>query len=259
MAITLPPHRTAVRAAAAPAAADAIPQYSLRKILGVWASAMIPMGLLAWVVAPWLAGQLDGPNPFTRSLIVCLTAGLVWQFVLVMIMLAPERRSPDWPGYRKALWLNGPPRKRQWLLVPVLAVALAIEEFVPQIHHAATRELSSFFDSHAGHVFMSGSWGWLAVLTTMFVFNTVLGEELLFRGLLLPRMNGVFGRKDWLANGALFALYHVHVPWVIPATFVDAFVVAYPAKRFRSALFSIAVHSIQSVFFFVFALSLVLG
>ena len=86
---------------------------------------------------------------------------MVWQFVLVMIMLAPERRSPNWPGYRKALWLNGPPRKRQWLLVPVLAVALGIEEFVPQIHHAATRELSSFFDSHAGHVFMSGSWGWL--------------------------------------------------------------------------------------------------
>ena len=28
---------------------------------------------------------------------------------------------------------------------------------------------------------------------TMFVFNTVLGEELLFRGVLLPRMNGAFG------------------------------------------------------------------
>jgi membrane protease YdiL (CAAX protease family) len=36
------------------------------------------------------------------------------------------------------------------------------------------------------------------------VFNTVLGEELLFRGLLLPRMNGVFGERDWLANGVLF-------------------------------------------------------
>ena len=29
------------------------------------------------------------------------------------------------------------------------------------------------------------------------VFNTVLGEELLFRGFLLPRMNGAFGRRDW--------------------------------------------------------------
>ena len=54
-------------------------------------------------------------------------------------------------------------------------------------------------------------------MAAMFVFNTVLGEELLFRGYLLPRMNGVFGRRDWLANGVLFAAYHLHVPWVIPA------------------------------------------
>ena len=64
---------------------------------------------------------------------------------------------------------------------------------------------------------MAGSWGWFALLAAMLVFNTVLGEELLFRGFLLPRMNGVFGRRDWLANGVLFAVYHLHEPWVIPA------------------------------------------
>ncbi|MBN1306015.1 MAG: hypothetical protein JXA13_16380 [Anaerolineales bacterium] len=37
----------------------------------------------------------------------------------------------------------------------------------------------------------------------MVICNTVLGEELLFRGLLLPRMQGVFGKWDWLANGLL--------------------------------------------------------
>ena len=56
------PHPAPVRAAATPAA-DAIPQYSLRKILGVWASAMVPMGLLAWVVAPWLADSPQRPEP----------------------------------------------------------------------------------------------------------------------------------------------------------------------------------------------------
>jgi membrane protease YdiL (CAAX protease family) len=43
---------------------------------------------------------------------------------------------------------------------------------------------------------MRGNWGWYALLLVLWVFNTVLGEELLFRGLLLPRMNGVFGRGD---------------------------------------------------------------
>jgi uncharacterized protein len=48
------------------------------------------------------------------------------------------------------------------------------------------------------------------------------------------------------------------VPWVIPATLPDSFILAYPAKRYRSALIGIAVHSAQSVFFLVLVLSLVL-
>ena len=62
-----------------------------------------------------------------------------------------------------------------------------------------------FLDSDAGEDFFSGAWGWFAVIVVLAVFNTVLGEELLFRGLLLPRMQGVFGRWDWVANGVLFA------------------------------------------------------
>jgi hypothetical protein len=32
----------------------AVRQYSLAQILGVWAAAAVPMGVLAWSVAPWL-------------------------------------------------------------------------------------------------------------------------------------------------------------------------------------------------------------
>jgi membrane protease YdiL (CAAX protease family) len=81
---------------------------------------------------------------------------------------------------------------------------------------------------------------------------------LLFRGFLLPRMNGVFKRKDWLANGVLFAGYHLHFPWTIPGTLlIDTFAVAYPVKRYRSAWIGIAVHSAQSVFFAILIFTLV--
>ena len=59
--------------------------------------------------------------------------------------------------------------------------------------HPASRDLGKFLESHTGHAFLGGSWGWFAVLAVMFVLNTVLGEERLFRGYLLPRMNGAFG------------------------------------------------------------------
>jgi membrane protease YdiL (CAAX protease family) len=91
----------------------------------------------------------------------------------------------------------------------------------------------------------------------LFLFTSVLGEELLFRGFLLPRMNGAFGRGDWVANGLLFTAYHLHVPWAMPATLLDTFLLAYPTKRYRSAWIGIAVHSAQSVFFAVLVLTLV--
>ena len=133
-------------------------------------------------------------------------------------------------------------------MIPLIAL-FAVEELLPAFSHADNRDFGMFVDSDAGQSFMSGNWGWYALILVFFVFNTVLGEELLFRGLLLPRMNRVFGRGDWAANGVLFAAYHLHVPWMMPATLLfDTFAIAYPSKRYQSAWIGIAVHSAQSVF-----------
>jgi len=251
---------------ARPAHDRALPQLGLRGIIGVWAAAALPMGLLAWVVAPLIADQLSGPGALSRALIISLAAGLAWQFVLVMGLVAREQGTLRWSVLKDALWLRAPraPRTgrrggRVWLVVPLLAVALAAEELVPGFGMPAGRDLAKFLDSDVGHSLLSGAWGWFAVLVAMFVFNTVLGEELLFRGFLLPRMNGVFGRRDWVANGVLFAIYHLHVPWVIPAGLLDTFILAGPSKRYRSALIGIAVHSAQSVLFIALVLSLTLN
>jgi len=234
-------------------------------IIAVWAAAALPMGLLAWLVAPLLADQLNGPGALSRALIVTLTAGLLWQFVLVLTLVAREQGTLRWSVLKDALWLRAPraPRTgrrggRAWLVVLPLIVALAAEELVPSAAIPGGRDFATFLDSHVGHTILAGAWGWFALMAAMFVLNTVLGEELLFRGYLLPRMNGVFGRRDWLANGVLFAVYHLHIPWVIPAALLDTFILAGPSKRYRSALVGIAVHSAQSVLFLGLVLSLVL-
>ena len=100
----------------------------------------------------------------------------------------------------------------------------------------------------------------LVLFVVLGLFNTVLGEELLFRGILLPKMKGVFGRRDWVANGIIFGLYHLHQPWSIPNAIIDGvFLYAWPSGRFRSTWMGIAVHSGQTVFFIFLALGLVLG
>jgi CAAX protease family protein len=245
-----------------------IPQYTRPAVVAVWAAAALPMAALAWLAVPRLAGSLTGPAPLGQALLICLTAGLVWQFVLVLGLVAVEQRSLRWAVLRQALWLQAPrsPRTgraggRTWLvLLPLLAAFVAVHavRLLPWLPYPADRDLGSALGSEASRELLHGHWGWFALAVTMFLFNTVLGEELLFRGFLLPRMRGAFGNRDWLANGILFALYHLHEWWVIPTTLLDSFILAYPSKRFRSAWIGIAVHSAQSVFFTVLLLGLVL-
>jgi CAAX protease family protein len=234
-----------------------IPQYRLLTILVIWAAAALPMAALAWLAAPALEDHLGGAGdvPMFKALVICLTGGLIWQFVLVVVLVWREQRTLRWSTVREALWLRSPrdPKSgrrggRVWLILIPLIALFAVEELIPTPPHADNRDFGHFLGTDAGQHFLSGAWGWFGLILVLFLFNTVLGEELLFRGLLLPRMNGVFGRGDWVANGLLFAAYHLHVPWVIPATLlVDTFVIAYPTKRYQSAWIGIAVHSAQSV------------
>ena len=240
-------------------------QYSLREILAVWALAAVPMGLLAWVVAPLLATALDGPAAWPRALLAALTAGLVWQGVLVLVLVWREARSLRWSTVADLLWLHRPRSPRTgraggrvwWVLVPA-TVVVGLEQLLPSLPAIGGRDLGALLRSTEGQAFFAGNWTWFAVIVVMAVFNTVLGEELLFRGLLLPRMRGVFGRGDWLANGVLFAAYHLHIPWAMPKILIDSLALAYPSRRYQSAWLGIIVHSIQSVLIVGASLVLVL-
>jgi hypothetical protein len=86
----------------------ALPQYSLRQILAVWAAATVPMSVLGWLVAPWLSGQISSRDPFIDSLLICFNLGLLWQLVLVLILVRREQGSLAWSRLREALWLWAP-------------------------------------------------------------------------------------------------------------------------------------------------------
>jgi membrane protease YdiL (CAAX protease family) len=105
-----------------------------------------------------------------------------------------------------------------------------------------------------------GAWDIWGLFLVSALFNTVLGEELLFRGLLLPRMAGAFGKKDWLVNGLLFGLYHLHQPWGMLSSAIEGLLLmALPTRKFRSAWCGIIAHSGQSLYLAVLLLGLVLG
>jgi membrane protease YdiL (CAAX protease family) len=245
---------------------EAVRQYSLAQILAVWASAAIPMGILAWVVAPWLSHHIGGRDPFIEALLICFNAGLIWMLALVLILVRREQGDLAWPHVRDALWLRAPrdPKTRRvggrvWLWVlpfTVLAAALELAPIDPA--GPLPRDLPKAIDTTRVEDFFSGNWGWFAV-AVLILFLPPVVEELLFRGLLLPRMRATFGKGDWVASGTFFTLYHVHQPWSMPATLLDGiFAAAYPTKRFQSIWIGLITHTFPSFIMLGVILSLVL-
>jgi membrane protease YdiL (CAAX protease family) len=217
----------------------------------------------------------DNRQAFTRAGL--LTIGLIWQFVLCMLILRREEGDLRWATVKRRCWLNTPRdpntgevRAKLWLwLIPLTLLFAAWqmapvqqgwEAVFPFLGEPDKYSLAKLLDSPSRKAELEGAWQVVLLFVVLGVFNTVLGEELLFRGMLLPRMSGVFGRWDWLANGVLFGLYHMHQPWTILHSMVDgAFLLAFPSRRFRSAWMGIIVHSSQTVFFLILATGLVLG
>jgi membrane protease YdiL (CAAX protease family) len=255
-------------------------QYSLAKILGIWALAAVPMGILGWIALPLLASD-SGSDAlgFGVTRLVLLTLGLVWLFVLSMIIVRREEGDLRWATVKRRLRLNTPrqpatgePRARLWLWVVPFLVAVALVDIVlntplknawvsvfPFLAEPAGYSLDEIFGSQEILGRLEGAWWFLALFVVQAIFNTILGEELLFRGVLLPKMEGVFGRGSWVANGVLFGLYHVHQPWGIPNSVVTGLLYTFPAYRYRSTWMSIILHSAQSVFFAFLVLGVVLG
>jgi uncharacterized protein len=256
-------------------------QYSLTQILSIWAAAAIPMAVLGWVATPLVGDRIDlgvgdeNREAFTRAGFI--TLGLIWQFVLAMILIRRDEGDLRWSTIRRRCWLNAPrdPQTGQtqpklwWWLVP-LVLGVGLLQFIPL--HQLWETLFPFLDEPDKYSFaklmeseerkaaLEGAWQLVALFVVMGLFNTVIGEELLFRGVLLPKMRGAFGRFDWVANGVLFGLYHLHQPWSIFSSIVDGvFLYALPSRRFRSAWFGIIVHSMQTIVFIFLALGLVLG
>ncbi len=267
---------------AQPASASALnPQYTLQRIVGIWAAAALPMGILGWLIAPALTPDIESnPVGAVATRYAILTVGLIWQFILSLILVYRDEGDVRWTTLRHRLRLHTPrdphtgaPRRTLWLwAIPLVILAALWQLFLGPHLTALWTALFPFLAEPSGlapdtalgspavQAHFVGAWGVLALFTVNAVFNTVLGEELLFRGVLLPKMHGVCGRWDWLANGVLFGLYHLHQPWgMLGSIGTGAFLYALPAKRFRSTWMSMIVHSGQSVYFLFLILGLVLG
>lgn len=246
-------------------------QYSVGKIIFIWVLVVVPMAILGWIVGPAIAPLIPSENQILRAgvgRLIALTIGLIWQFIFSMILVKHECGDIKFHTIKKRLRLNGPidpktekPNKKLWLmLIPFAAILFVLEVLVAGLISFSIPEgfdLNVLLESPDVQQDLIGAWWFFILFLIMAIFNTIFGEEFIFRGILLPKMKKAFGKWDGVMNGILMGGYHWHQPWMIFAGILsDVCVNSFIAKRYKSTWLSIILHSIQSfiILFLIFGI-----
>jgi membrane protease YdiL (CAAX protease family) len=107
--------------------------------------------------------------------------------------------------------------------------------------------------------FLSEPPGWHAQLFAawipLFVSN-ILGEELCWRGYLLPRQETAWGHFAWLPNGILWCLFHFSFGWPIMVTLLPiTLLLPWIVQRRRNTTVGIVIHGVFNAAGFILATS----
>ena len=247
-------------------------QYTLWQILGIWALVALPMALLSWVVAPAIIPYSPLHPAITYWLLVI--AGMGWQFVVSLVIMYHELGTLHWSAIRQRTWLQMPrdpetdqpkPKLFWWLLPPLLynaLVGIVLIKYLdaPMAWLFPSLKPAPFMDtSQLASPEFQGQWWLLGIALISCIFNYFLGEEFLWHGVLLPKMQGVFGKYDWVANSVLFGFYHLHKPWALPSVIATNLAYSWPARRFRSNWMAIIVHGVEGLPLLVLVPAVILG
>ncbi len=142
------------------------------------------------------------------------------------------------------------------LLISAFPVIAPPDFFPPLLNPKTTFDLP-LFANYIGAP-LAGNWR-IAVLYFVMLFFNIFGEELWWRGYILPRQEQDHGRWTWAIHGLLWLLWHLaFYPWQLVALLPICLIVPYIAQRRRNSWPGIIIHW-QNGIALVLILAAVLG
>ncbi len=185
-----------------------------------------------WLVQPWLV-TIGVSRPVANMLAFTIpNAGLV---VASLVAYALEGNPMTWPAFAARFRL-GRMTGRAWAwslggFVVFAAISIVLSNLLMAGYRALSFEPPS-----------SGSTGGDNLLFVIVLFFNIVGEELWWRGYILPRQELAFGKRTWLVHGTLWACFHMFKPWALPALLINCQVVPFVAQRTRSTWPGMVIH-----------------
>lgn len=84
---------------------------------------------------------------------------------------------------------------------------------------------------------------WLLLIWFPYWILNILGEELLWRGVMLPRQEITFGKHAWLIHGLGWGLFHIAFGWQLLITLIPIiFIQPYIVQKTKNSWVGVIIH-----------------
>jgi membrane protease YdiL (CAAX protease family) len=85
---------------------------------------------------------------------------------------------------------------------------------------------------------------WLLLIWLPYWILNILGEEFLWRGVMLPRQEVAFGKHTWLIHGFGWGLFHVAFGWQLLITLIPLiFIQSYIVQKTKNSWIGVIMHA----------------
>ena len=197
-------------------------------------------------VRPWLMAQ--GISDF-ESLIVVITVPMSWLLAAALVVFhRVEGRPLNWRDFSARMRFPRLTLRAVLMGLGTFAAAMVaygafvqleialitggwipVPENLPPLINPLVSFSPGVLESFVGAP-LQGNWDVPIAMLVMLFFN-VVGEELWWRGIILPRQELAHGRWTWLIHGLLWTGFHIYKWWDLIALLPVTLILSYVSQR----------------------------
>ncbi len=207
----------------------------------------IAAALLMWVQTHFTISRLSENTSIEPILFWFIVGGLGIFFPLIVtaiLILKSENlklNADTWQGRMRFAKMNT--RDWKWIAAGVFATGIA-SAFIMLIIYLVKGNLDYTPTFMEFEPLNSGRYWILAVWFIFWLLN-IMGEEILWRGVMQPRQEIIFGNKTWIVQGLGWSLFHLVFGWqlwlmLLPLMFIQPYIV----QKTRNSWVGVAIHGI---------------
>lgn len=210
-----------------------------------WGAALflgLVVGVLLIVVGPQLQARY-WLSP-THCLVAVAIPFFIFQITLALVLYRREGRKFDWQSMAERFRFRQI-RGAHWVYLAI-GMTISIGTYTALMFTEGL--LMSYFPDWWASAYdesvvvdHSGDYFLLALLTIAVILN-VVGEELFWRGYLLPRQELQHGTNTWWIHGLQFWFFHLFRPWQILMLLPGMLIYGWLATKTRSFLPGLIMH-----------------